>query len=673
MTDLVIEATLRSLLLALAVWAGLRLLRVRNVPAEKAAWTMVLAAAVVMPLMLILAPRWPLPQLVLPATMAHVQPGVAVALARTTATKTQQVPSSPAAIPLDFAQHHAAGLGRPAGLFLAKTLNLTTSEEARNQAPSTIPFSIAQWAAGLYLFVAAALCLRLLFGLAATLRLWHAAAPIAAPVPHFAEGLRLRASPHLSTPVTVGSCVLLPANYSGWKEEKLRIVLAHEQSHVLQGDFYLQLIASLYAALLWPSPLGWWLKRKLSDLSEAIGDRSGLQEAASRTSYARVLLEFAAVPRPTLIGVAMACPSSLSRRMERLLNDSAFRQAFAGGRRTLLAALLVPAVLFAATALVRVQAASTASQPSNSAPAVMAQPTAPAQAPTLTARHADNANDEMLAMAGGGPAMVESSSSSTEATFDRTLTFSGKLDLHIANASGNIHLTRGAANQLRIHARVRSDHADEAEQVHAIAANPPIAQDGNTIRIGAQHEDHEDRENHISIDYDIEAPADAALEAGSGSGNITDEGAGQGAKLSTGSGNIVATGLEGGFKAETGSGNIAIEGTGEGDAKAETGSGNIDVKGVRGALQAETGSGDIKTTGTPSSAWKLETGSGNIEFSPGNAPVTLDASTGSGGITSDHPMTLETSSDGRHMHGQLNGGGPEVRLETGSGSIRIRE
>ena len=61
--------------------------------------------------------------------------------------------------------------------------------------------------------------------------------------------------------------------------------------------------------------------------------------------------------------------------------------------------------------------------------------------------------------------------------------------------------------------------------------------------------------------------------AASGSGNVTDDGVGKNAKLSTGSGNIHATGLQGGFSVETGSGNIYAEQTGDGDVKAETGSG----------------------------------------------------------------------------------------------------
>jgi hypothetical protein len=109
--------------------------------------------------------------------------------------------------------------------------------------------------------------------------------------------LRIRASQRIASPVTVGSRIVLPDDYADWDTQKLRIVLAHEGSHVRQGDFYLQLCASIYTALFWFSPMGWWLKRKLSDLSETISDRAAVGHAASHASYAKVLLEFAALPR----------------------------------------------------------------------------------------------------------------------------------------------------------------------------------------------------------------------------------------------------------------------------------------------------------------------------------------------------------------------------------------
>jgi DUF4097 and DUF4098 domain-containing protein YvlB len=254
-----------------------------------------------------------------------------------------------------------------------------------------------------------------------------------------------------------------------------------------------------------------------------------------------------------------------------------------------------------------------------------------------------------------------------EATFDRTLTVNGRVELNVGTGSGNIHLTQGSGTQVKIHGRVKSNFGGSEERVREIAANPPIEQTGNIIRIGGHHENY----HNISVDYEIEAPADAFLEASSGSGNVTDEGVGQNAKLSSGSGNIRATGLRGSFNVGTGSGNIYAEQSGSGDVKAETGSGNIELKDLHGSLRAQTGSGDIKASGSPSSDWKLETGSGGIELWPGSGGFTLDASTGSGTVHSDREMSVQGSFDRHHITGKVGGGGPTVRLETGSGDIRI--
>jgi len=255
----------------------------------------------------------------------------------------------------------------------------------------------------------------------------------------------------------------------------------------------------------------------------------------------------------------------------------------------------------------------------------------------------------------------------SEATFDRNLTVNGRVELAVFTGSGNIHLTHGPGSQVKIHGRVKSGWGGSEERVHDIAANPPIEQTGNIIRIGARHENL----HNISIDYDIEAPADAFLEASSGSGDVTDEGVGQTAKLNSGSGNIHATGIKGSFSVGTGSGNVYAEQAGEGDVKAETGSGNIELRDLRGGLKANTGSGDIKVSGSPTTDWKLGTGSGNIELWPGNTGFTLDASTGSGTIHTDHEMSVQGSFDRHHITGKVGGGGPTVRIETGSGDVRI--
>jgi DUF4097 and DUF4098 domain-containing protein YvlB len=256
----------------------------------------------------------------------------------------------------------------------------------------------------------------------------------------------------------------------------------------------------------------------------------------------------------------------------------------------------------------------------------------------------------------------------SEATFDRNLSVTGRVELSVSTGSGSIHISRGSGNQVHIYGHVHSNwNSDNEQRVKEIAANPPIEQTGNIIRIGQHHENM----RNISIDYEIQAPADSFLEAGSGSGDIKVDGVGDNAKLNTGSGSIHATGLQGGYTVGTGSGNIYVEQTGQGDVKAQTGSGSIELKGVHGGLRANTGSGGIKVAGSPTMDWKLETGSGSIEFWPGDTGFDLDASTGSGSVHSDQEMAVQGSFDRHHIVGKIHGGGPTVRMETGSGDVRI--
>jgi hypothetical protein len=272
-----------------------------------------------------------------------------------------------------------------------------------------------------------------------------------------------------------------------------------------------------------------------------------------------------------------------------------------------------------------------------------------------------------LCIAAAALAMAALPALASEATFERTLSVSGKVELTVNTGSGNIHLTKGTSNVVHIVGRVRSNWGESDDRVREIAANPPIEQTGNIIRIGGHHENL----NHVSIEYDIQAPEDSILDAGSGSGDVTDDGVGENAKISTGSGNIHATGLRGNFSVNTGSGDIYAEQNGEGDVKAQTGSGTIELKDLHGGLRAGTGSGDIKVSGAPAADWKLETGSGSVELWPGSAGFTLDASTGSGTVHTDAEMTVQGSFDRHHITGKVHGGGPTVRAETGSGDIRI--
>ncbi len=107
-----------------------------------------------------------------------------------------------------------------------------------------------------------------------------------------------------------------------------------------------------------------------------------------------------------------------------------------------------------------------------------------------------------------------------------------------------------------------------------IAANPPIEQTGNIIRIGARHENL----HNISINYEIEAPMNSFLEASSVRATSPTTALEKIRNSPRGSGNIHATGLRGGFSIGTGSGDIYAEQTGDGDVKAQTGSGKRGIE-----------------------------------------------------------------------------------------------
>jgi beta-lactamase regulating signal transducer with metallopeptidase domain len=372
---LMLESAARSLLLAAAVAAGLAALRVRNVVAQKAAWTLVLAAAMLMPVLAPLAARvpWfahfasvPIPQswLAQPANPPQATPA---GLNPAPASVQEPAAASPAVVhslkpavllqsPSSTPAHRSLAPSMPPESAAAEPAQVPTAPARRLSSPALIALLI-------YLAVSAALLLRLALGAWAAERLWSSSEPVAPGTrwilrPGLACPATVRCSTQIVSPVTLGPGIVLPSSYREWDAEKLRIVLAHEASHVRQRDFYLQLAASLHAAIFWFSPLGWWLKRRLSDLSETISDRAAVSEAVSHVSYAQVLLQFAAAPRPIQFGVAMAHHRRLAPRIERLLNESSFRQAFSGGRiRIAAAVLLVPIALFAATAMVRVQAA----------------------------------------------------------------------------------------------------------------------------------------------------------------------------------------------------------------------------------------------------------------------------------------------------------------------------
>ena len=244
-----------------------------------------------------------------------------------------------------------------------------------------------------------------------------------------------------------------------------------------------------------------------------------------------------------------------------------------------------------------------------------------------------------------------------------------------------------------VHGRVRSNNdwfgGNADSVVHSVESNPPIEQNGSTIRIGYNLPD--DAKHHVSISYEITVPADTTVQAGSGSGEISVQGVRSAVKLHTGSGDIrvqdlgpqshVDTGsgsihaesVAAPFYAGTGSGEIQADLTGSGDVDVHTGSGGIRIRGIKGGLRARTGSGGISADGDVKGPWQLHSGSGSIRMAlSSSGGFNLDVHTSSGSIHSDLPITVQGTLGRHELKGAVRGGGPDVEVSTGSGDVEIR-
>jgi DUF4097 and DUF4098 domain-containing protein YvlB len=285
-----------------------------------------------------------------------------------------------------------------------------------------------------------------------------------------------------------------------------------------------------------------------------------------------------------------------------------------------------------------------------------------------------------------------SAGASVRGSFQRSFQVTGTVDLEVLTHSGDIKVHTGPAGSVSISGKIFVGEqwfsGGRQAEVTELEKNPPIRQTGNSIRI-----DYVNARN-ISIDYDITVPADTRLRTHSGSGDQTVEGLRSNLELEsgsgdmrltdltgdlhvhTGSGNVEARDVTGGFNAEAGSGDIRLNAKGNGDVQVHTGSGNIELRDVHGTVRAEAGSGDITIDGTQTGIWDVRTGSGNVRLRlPEQAAFDLGASTGSGTVTVDHPVTMTIQGNvqraQRSISGKVRGGGPMLTVHTGSGDVQI--
>jgi uncharacterized protein (TIGR03435 family) len=252
MERLVLECSIRAVLIAAGTAAILRLMGAKTAAARHAAWAGVLLLMMVLPVWTAWGPKAELRVLAAPAT------------ARQTIAPMASRPGMGAAPVSD-----------------ATVIRVDASVAAhRGFEWSPLEFILFVYAMG-----ALWLLTRLAIGTFRAGRLRREA--------NGCDG-GLLTSEECVAPMTVGwlcPAIILPLGWREWTRGRLDAVLAHERAHVRRRDPLVQWLALLNRAVFWFHPLAWWLERRLASLAEEACDAAVLDQGHDPVEYAEALLD----------------------------------------------------------------------------------------------------------------------------------------------------------------------------------------------------------------------------------------------------------------------------------------------------------------------------------------------------------------------------------------------
>ncbi len=264
--------------------------------------------------------------------------------------------------------------------------------------------------------------------------------------------------------------------------------------------------------------------------------------------------------------------------------------------------------------------------------------------------------------------------------------------------SAKIETGGGNVNASGISGRTEIESGGGNLKLDDIAGDAVAETGGGSIEVG-----------HIEGDVTLQtgggnikiASAKGEIKAESGGGSVVVLSGLQGAVLETGGGSIQVDKCIGAVKATTGGGSIVLGDIG-GEALLETGAGSIRLASAKGRVHAQTGGGSIQLDGASSVQAEtaaggivvklvsatgvsnnstLETSAGDITvYLADNLPISINAEieVANGHTIRSDFSDIRISSEGGpwektvKAQGQLNGGGPVLKVRTNSGNVSFR-
>jgi len=252
--------------------------------------------------------------------------------------------------------------------------------------------------------------------------------------------------------------------------------------------------------------------------------------------------------------------------------------------------------------------------------------------------------------------------------------------LHLDMDHGNIEVetTSGSKVVIELERIAKAEDEDLAEEV---LARHEYAFDkrGNDVYIRSRYDDDRGmikwrKRTKLKIHVLVLVPERYNVDFSNGAGNVDIvevEGRIEGR---TGAGNIMIDDVRGRVDVTSGAGNIEIAGDIE-SAEVNTGAGNINLYGLQGAVEANTGAGNVfaEITRQPEDDSELHSGAGNVTVElDDDVSVYVDATAALGSAECDFPLKVSKKWLKKSFSGEINGGGPELRMFAGVGNVTLR-
>jgi hypothetical protein len=260
---------------------------------------------------------------------------------------------------------------------------------------------------------------------------------------------------------------------------------------------------------------------------------------------------------------------------------------------------------------------------------------------------------------------------SAQSNWDKTYNITGRsaLQVSVENASVVVR-SCGTCRTTHIHVDARDGDLSHWRITEM--------QGGNVVHFDLKHRESESffmGWHGRSPEVTVEVPTESDVELHSGNGSLQLTGVHGSMDVKTGNGAIQLNDVKGGLRVSSGNGAINVR-RAEGTLNASSGNGELTAEGRLSQFEVGSGNGSVTVDLEPgtvlSSSSRATSGHGSITVSATrDLKADVDLSTGHGSVHCDLPLLSQTSRD-RHIEGSVNGGGPSLRLNSGSGSVTLR-